>query len=103
MELVCRTNVSKYGNSRAVIIPKNVEDFPIKSKIDLYKTDYGILIRPVRSVSEWSAERQSAVINDILAFAGSNEDNEPLTEKFIEQYCNDDNNDDLDFSGMEGE
>ncbi|MCL2051074.1 MAG: hypothetical protein FWG91_05030 [Lachnospiraceae bacterium] len=84
MDLVCRTTVSRFGNSRAVIIPKSVTDFPLKAKIDLFKTDEGILIKPVKAVDEWSAEKQIAIINDILAFVGSNEDNEPLPDNFIE-------------------
>jgi antitoxin component of MazEF toxin-antitoxin module len=97
MDLVCRTTVSRFGNSRAVIIPKSVPDFPLKSKIDLYKTDEGILIKPA---NEWSAERQSEIIKKTLAFIGSDEDNEPLPDDFIERYCTDDNIDDLDFSGL---
>ena len=99
MDLVCRTTVSRFGNSRAVIIPKSVEDFPLKSKIDLFKTDEGILIKPV---SEWSFEKQNKAITDLLLFAASQENaEEPIPDDFIERYCTDDNRDDLDFSGLE--
>ncbi|MCL2087839.1 MAG: hypothetical protein FWH05_09655 [Oscillospiraceae bacterium] len=95
MDLVCRTTVSRFGNSRAVIIPKTVPAFPLKSKIELYSTTDGIFIKPVGG---WSAEKQSEIIREIIAFTGSDEDDEPITEDFIERYCKDDNIDDLNFS-----
>ncbi|MCL2107862.1 MAG: hypothetical protein FWH20_00765 [Oscillospiraceae bacterium] len=99
MDLMCRTTVSQFGNSWAVIIPKTVSDLPPKSEIDLFKTDEGILIKPV---GEWSLEKQQKVINDLLLFVNSPEnDEEPIPDNFIELYCTDDNKDDLDFSGLE--
>ncbi|MDR0197347.1 MAG: hypothetical protein LBI36_03915 [Oscillospiraceae bacterium] len=99
MDLICRTTVSRFGNSRAVIIPKSVSDFPLKSKIDLFKTGEGILIKPVE---EWSLEKQNKAISDLLLFAASPEnDEEPIPDDFIERYCTDDNTEDLDFSGLE--
>ena len=97
MTLLCRTTVSRFGNSRAVIIPKNVSDFPIKSKVDLFETANGILIKPV---GEWSAEAQSKIIGDIISFVGSADDREPLPDNFAALYCVDDNRDDLDFTGV---
>ncbi|MCL2088947.1 MAG: AbrB/MazE/SpoVT family DNA-binding domain-containing protein [Oscillospiraceae bacterium] len=98
MNLVCRTTVSRFGNSRAVVIPKSISKFQLKSKIDLYETSNGILIKPV---GEWSAEKQNAIISDILAFSGSDKDNEPIPDNFAATYCSDDNTDHLDFSGLE--
>jgi len=94
MDLVCRTTVSRFGNSRAVIIPKNISDFPVKSKIDLFKTADGILIRPV---IEWSADKQIEAVDALLSYVSSPE-NEPLPDDFEKKYLTDDNADDLDFS-----
>jgi antitoxin component of MazEF toxin-antitoxin module len=100
MTLLCRTNFSKVGNSQAVIIPKKYLDFlniPMKSKVDLYETPDGIFIKPVR---EWSAEKQSDIINDILAFVGSPEDDELIPDDFIETYCHEKDDDSIDWESM---
>ena len=88
MNLLCRTTFSRIGNSQAVIIPQKVMKsmkIPTKSKVELFETNDGIFIKPVR---EWSAQRQSEIIRDIVAFAGTSEDDECFSpEEFIATYC----------------
>jgi antitoxin component of MazEF toxin-antitoxin module len=88
MNLLCRTTFSQVGNSQAVIIPQKFMKslkIPAKSKVEIFETHDGIFIKPVR---EWSAEKQSQIINDIVSFVGSQEDNELCDpNEFITAYC----------------
>ena len=96
-----RTTLSTLGNSSAVILPKkllNTFNIPSRSKIDLFETDDGILIKPTL---DWTAENQTETISDFVAFALSTKDSEPLPENFIESYCRDKCCDKLDFTGLE--
>jgi antitoxin component of MazEF toxin-antitoxin module len=97
MTLLCRTAFSQVGNSQAVIIPKKFMEslkIPVKSNVELYETQDGIFIKPVR---EWSAKIQNQVIEEIIELVGSSKDNEPLPENFVDVYCNDQNNDNIDW------
>ena len=102
MNLLCRSTVSRLGNSSAVVIPKKVLaslNIALKSKIDVFETEDGILLKPV---AEWSAERQTAIISDIVSFVQSPEDNEIIPDDFLDTYCRDNNEEDLNFEHLRG-
>jgi antitoxin component of MazEF toxin-antitoxin module len=96
MNLLCRTTFSQVGNSQAVIIPKKYLEslkIPAKSKVELFETHDGIFIKPIR---EWSAVKQRQIIDDIVSFVNSPEDDELCDpDEFITAYCceKDDNKD----------
>jgi antitoxin component of MazEF toxin-antitoxin module len=94
MNLLCRTTFSQVGNSQAVIIPKKFMEIlkiPAKSKVELFETHDGIFIKPVR---EWSAEKQKQIIDDIVSFVGSPEDDELCDpNEFISTFCHEEDDD----------
>jgi len=96
MTRTVKTKISKLGSSNAVIIPIDflrILHLEPKDEVEVTRTDDGFYIKPV---PKWSAKEQENIINDIISFAGSPKDDEPLGEDFEELYCHE--KDDFDLS-----
>jgi len=90
------TNITKLGTSNVVIIPKPFLEFfnlNTKDKVEVIRENDCLSIKPL---PKWSAKQQKNIVEDIISFAGSREDDELLGEDFIEKYCHE--QDDFDMS-----
>jgi virulence-associated protein VagC len=101
MSLLHRTTLTQVGNSQAVIIPRKyltAFNFSVKSKVDLFETADGLLIKPVDNKLDEFMQRQHEIIANFINSADDDEYIDP--DEFIAEYCTDNNSDDWERLGF---